>query len=106
MNTPDWTDLTRLWQSDVPAAPPALEVIAKQRRRAWAWRLTWIAEVVVTVIGVAISLWAMFSSKPYGLIVGAGALAFTAFAAGASLWARSLRRSSLATNRLESGILD
>jgi hypothetical protein len=92
MNTPDWTELSRLWQSEMPAAAPALEVIAKQQRRAWAWRLTWIVEVVVTLMGVAFSVWAMVSSKPYGLIMGAGALAFTAFAAGASLWARSLRR--------------
>jgi hypothetical protein len=97
MSTNEWTELTRLWQSDVPAAAPALEVIAKQQRRAWVWRLTWIAEVVVTILGVAISLLAMASSKPYGLIIGAGTLALTLFAAGASLWARSLRRAAAAT---------
>ena len=34
----------------------------------------------------------MMSNKPYGPILGAGTLALTLFAAGASLWARSLRR--------------
>ena len=92
MSTTDWTELTRLWQSDVPAAAPALEVIDKQKRRAWAWRLTWISEVLITILGVAASIWAMMSSKPYGPILGVGTLAFTLFAAGASLWARSLRR--------------
>ena len=92
MNTNDWTELERLWQSDVPAAAPALEVIERQRRRAWAWRLTWISEVVITILGVAASIWAMMSSKPYGPILGVGTLALTVFAAGASLWARSLRR--------------
>jgi hypothetical protein len=91
-NTTEWTELTRLWQSDVPAAAPALEVIAWQQRRAWAWRLMWISEVVITIFGVAASIWAMMSDKPYGPILGAGTLAFTFFAAGASLWARSLRR--------------
>ena len=93
MSTNDWTELTRLWQSDVPAAAPALEVIEKQKRRAWAWRLTWISEVVATIVAVAVSLWVMISGKPNGLIVGSGALALTVLAAGASLWARSLRRS-------------
>ena len=93
MSTNDWTELTRLWQSDVPAAPPALEVIERQKRRAWAWRLTWISEVVATILGVPASLWVMTSDKPHGLIVGSGALALTVLAVGASLWARSLRRS-------------
>jgi hypothetical protein len=92
MSTNDWTELTRLWQSDVPAAGPALEVIERQKRRAWAWTLTWISEVVCTIAGVAISLWVMTGDKPHGLIVGAGTLALTLFAAGGSLWARSLRR--------------
>jgi hypothetical protein len=92
MNANDWTELTRLWQGDVPAAAPALEVIARQQRRAWAWRLTWILEVVITILGVAVSLTTMASSKPHGLIVGAGTLVLVLFAAGASLWARSLRR--------------
>jgi hypothetical protein len=92
MSTNDWTELTRLWQSDVPAAPPALEVIARQKRRAWAWRLTWISEVVITILGAAVSVWAMTTDKPHGLIIGSGSLALTVFAAGASLWARSLRR--------------
>ena len=92
MSTNDWTELTRLWQSDVPAAAPALEVIAKQQRRAWAWTLTWITEVVCTIVGVVVSVWAMIAAKQHGLIIGAGALALTLFAAGASLWARSLRR--------------
>src|SRR5688572_944928 len=92
MNTNDWTELARLWQSDVPAAAPAFEVISRQQRRAWAWRLTWISEVVVTILGVAASVFAMTSRPPYGPIIGAGTLALTLFAAGASLWARSLRR--------------
>jgi hypothetical protein len=92
MNTNDWTELTRLWQSDVPAAAPALEVIARQQRRAWAWRLTWISEVVITILGAAAAVWAMTTDKPHGLIIGTGTLALTLFAAGASLWARSLRR--------------
>jgi hypothetical protein len=96
MSTNEWTELTRLWQSDVPAAAPALEVIARQQKRAWAWRLTWIAEVVVTILGVAISLLTLASGNPYGLIIGAGTLALTLFAAGASLWARSLRRAAAA----------
>ena len=96
MNTADWTELTRLWQSDEPAAAPALEVIARQQRRVWAWWLTWIVEVVVTILGVAVSLWAMASSAPHGLILGAGTLALTVFAAGASLWARALRRPAAA----------
>ena len=96
MSTNDWTELTRLWQSDVPAAAPALEVIERQKRRAWAWRLTWISEVVCTIVGVAVSLWVMTTEGPHGLIVGAGTLALTLFAAGGSLWARSLRRSPAA----------
>lgn len=92
MNTNEWTELTRLWQSDVPAAAPALEVIARQQRRAWVWRLTWVLEILITIMGVAVSLLAMISSVPYGLIAGGGVLAVTLFAAGASLWARSLRR--------------
>ena len=92
MSTNDWNELTRLWQTDVPAAAPALEVIARQKRRAWAWRFTWITEVVATIFGVAASLMAMASSKPYGPIIGAGTLALTLLAAGSSLWARSLRR--------------
>ena len=56
MSTNDWTELTRLWQSDVPAAAPALEVIAKQQRRAWVWRPFAIFEVVVTIVGVAASI--------------------------------------------------
>jgi len=92
MSTNDWTELTRLWQSDVPAAAPALEVIEKQKRRAWAWRLTWISEVVCTIVAVPVSLLVMTIDRPHALIVGAGALALTLFAAGGSLWARSLRR--------------
>ena len=96
MSANDWTELTRLWQSDVPAAGPALEVIAKQQRRAWVWRSTVIVEVVVTIVGVAASLWIMMSDKPNGLILGAGTLALTLIAAGGSLWARSLRRAPAA----------
>ena len=96
MSTSDWTELTRLWQSDVPAAAPALEVIERQKRRAWAWRLTWVSEVVCTIFGVALSLWVMTTGKPHGLIVGTGTLALTLFAAGGSLWARSLRRAPAA----------
>src|SRR5262245_22547882 len=92
MSTNDWTALTRLWQSDVPAAAPALEVIEKQKRRAWAWRLTWISEVVCTILGVVASFWLMTLSAPLGVVTGAGALALTLFAGGASLWARSLPR--------------
>jgi hypothetical protein len=96
MSTNDWTELTRLWQSDVPAAGPALEVIGKQQRRAWIWRPTAILEIVITVLGAAASLWIMISGKPNGLILGAGTLALTLVAAGGSLWARSLRRSPAA----------
>lgn len=96
MSTNDWTELTRLWQSDVPAAAPALEVIERQKRRAWAWRLTWISEVICTIVGAGVSLWVMTTDKPHGLIVGTGTLALTLFAAGASLWARSLRRAPAA----------
>ena len=92
MSTNDWTELTRLWQSDVPAAAPALEVIARQQKRAWAWRLTWISEVVCTILGVAASIWIMTVSPPFGVATGVGALALTLFAAGGSLWARSLPR--------------
>jgi hypothetical protein len=92
MSTNDWTELERLWQSDVPAAAPALEVIAKQQRRAWAWQLTWISEVVCTILGVAASFWIMTLSAPWGVVTGAGTLALTLFAAGGSLWARSLPR--------------
>src|SRR5262245_41727031 len=92
MSTNDWTELTRLWQSDVPAAAPALEVIARQQRRTWAWRLTWISEVVITILGVAASVWAMTLDAPFGVVAGGGVLAVTLFAAGASLWARSLPR--------------
>ena len=79
MSTNDWTELERLWQSDVPAAAPALEVIAWQQKRAWAWRLTWISEVLVTVLGVAASIWAMMSSKPYALTIGLGTLALSKY---------------------------
>jgi len=96
MSTNDWTELTRLWQSDVPAAAPALEVMEWQRRRAWAWRLTAIVDVVVTIFGVAASLWVMMSDKPNGAILGAGMLALTLLAGGGSLWARSLRRAPAA----------
>ena len=96
MSTNDWTELTRLWQSDVPAAAPALEVIAKQQRRAWAWRSTAIVDVVATILGVAASVWIMMSGKPNGLILGAGMLALTLVAGGGSLWARSLRRAPAA----------
>ena len=96
MSTNDWTELTRLWQSDVPAAAPALEVIEKQKRRAWAWRFTWIFEVVATIVGVAGSLWVVISGKPNHLIIGSGVLALTLLAGGASLWARSLRRAPAA----------
>lgn len=92
MSTNDWTELARLWQSDVPAAAPALAVIARQQKRAWAWRLTWISEVAITILGVAASLWVLTSSPPFGVVAGAGALVFTLFAAGGSLWARSLPR--------------
>jgi hypothetical protein len=93
MSTNDWTELTRLWQSDVPAAAPALEVIERQKRHAWAWRVTWISEVVATILGIVASVWVMTADKPHGLIIGSGMLALTVLAAGASLWARSLRRS-------------
>ena len=96
MSTNDWTELTRLWQSDVPAAAPALEVIAKQQRRAWVWRPFAIFEVVVTIVGVAASVWIMMSDKPNGLILGVGMLALTLVAGGGSLWARSLRRAPAA----------
>ena len=96
MSTNDWTELTRLWQSDVPAAAPALEVIAKQQRRAWVWRPFAIFEVVVTIVGVAASVWIMMSDKPNGLILGTGMLALTLIAGGGSLWARSLRRAPAA----------
>jgi hypothetical protein len=96
MSTNDWTELTRLWQSDVPAAAPALEVIAKQQRRAWAWRPVAIFEVVVTILGVAASVWIMMSDKPNGLILGVGTLALVLVAGGGSLWARSLRRAPAA----------
>lgn len=92
MSTNDWAELTRLWQSDVPAAAPALEVIARQQKRAWAWRLTWISEVVCTIFGVAAAIWIMTVSPPFGVATGVGALALTLFAAGGSLWARSLPR--------------
>ena len=91
MSTNDWTELTRLWQSDVPAAAPALEVIERQKRRAWVWRFTWISEVVTTILGVVVSLGVMVTDRPYAVIVGFGVLVLTVFAAGASLWARSLR---------------
>jgi len=91
MSTNDWTELTRLWQSDVPAAAPALEVIERQKRRAWVWRFTWISEVVTTILGVVVSLVVMITDKPYAVIIGFGVLVLTVFAAGASLWARSLR---------------
>jgi len=96
MSTNDWAELTRLWQSDVPAAAPALEVIARQQKQAWAWRLTAIVDVVVTIFGVAASLWIMMSGKPNGLILGVGTLALTLVAGGGSLWARSLRRAPAA----------
>ena len=82
MSTNDWTELKRLWQSDVPAAAPALEVIAKQQRRAWVWRPFAIFEVVVTIVGVAASVWIMTSDKPNGLILGVGTLALTLVAGG------------------------
>ena len=106
MNTTDWTELTRLWQSDVPAAAPALEVIARQKRRAWAWRLTWIAEVVCTILGLAASVWVMTTDKPHGLIIGTGTLAMTLFAAGASLWARALRRTPSADASVRASLDD
>ena len=96
MSTNDWAELTRLWQSDVPAAAPALEVIAKQQRRAWAWRPVAIFEVVVTILGAAASVWIMMSDKPNGLILGVGTLALVLVAGGGSLWARSLRRAPAA----------
>jgi hypothetical protein len=46
----------------------------------------------MTIGGGAVSLLVMASSKPYGLIIGAGALVLVLFCAGASFWARSLRR--------------
>lgn len=106
MSTTDWTELTRLWQSDVPAAAPALEVIARQQRRAWAWRLTWISEVLITILGVAASVWAMTTDKPHGTIIGIGTLALTLFAAGASLWARALRRAPSADASVRASLDD
>src|SRR5262245_44342107 len=96
MSTNDWTELARLWQSDVPAAAPALEVVAKQQRRAWAWRPIALFEVVIVVLSVAASVWIMMSDKPNALILGVGTLALVLVAGGGSLWARSLRRAPAA----------
>ena len=53
MSTPEWKDLERLWQSDLPAAGPVLDVIARQQKRRWAWHLTAASEVLITIVGAA-----------------------------------------------------
>jgi hypothetical protein len=92
MSTPEWEDLQRLWQSGMPAAAPALEVIAKQQRRRWAWQLVLASEILITIAGTAMGFWALTWDVPMALFLGVGTLAFTWFAAGASWWARSPRR--------------
>lgn len=92
MSTPEWKDLERLWQSDLPAAAPALDVIARQQKRRWAWHLTAASEVLITIVGAAVSVWVMTLDVRHAPLFGGASLGLTAFAAGASLWARAVRR--------------
>ena len=92
MSTPEWKDLERLWQSGGPAVAPALDVIAKQERRRWARRLLLWSEIAITIAGTAVGFWALTWGMPQALFFAGGTLALTWFAAGASWWARSLRR--------------
>lgn len=90
MTTPDWNELERLWQSSGATAAPALDVIAKQRRRAWYARLLAIFETVLVVLGVALGAWTMTLGTAQRLIAGGGVILLTLFAGGFSLWARWL----------------
>jgi hypothetical protein len=92
MSSPDWKDLERLWQS-APALS-ADDIIVRQNRRRWLSRLNLFAEIAVVIGGVGVSVWSMTLDRPVALLSGAGALALTLFAAGASLWARFPRRSA------------
>jgi ferric-dicitrate binding protein FerR (iron transport regulator) len=93
MNTPDWKELERLWQSS-EAAAPARDIIAKQNRRRWLSRLVLVSEIVIAIAGIGISAWVMTLDRPYALVMGGGTLLFTLFAGAASLWARLPRRAA------------
>ena len=88
----DWQSLEQLWQSDVPAAAPAREVIERQRRRRWRARLMLAGEVAITLIGSGIIVATMGRNAHFTLVLGSAALVLLWFAAGLSLWARLLHR--------------
>jgi hypothetical protein len=94
VNTPDWNDLTSLWQSSAAAAP-ARDIIARQKRLRWMTHVAVAAEVIVCVLGWGMAVWLLTLATPYAVAIGIGVLAFTTFAAAATLWARTPKRPGL-----------
>jgi hypothetical protein len=93
MNSPDWKDLERIWQSSAAAAP-ALEIIAKQHRRRWMARFVLYCEIVIVIATVPLSIWIMMSGRPFGPIAGGGTLLLTILTAALSFGARLPRRAA------------
>jgi hypothetical protein len=93
VNSPDWKDLERLWQSSAAAAP-ALEIIAKQHRRRWLTRFVLYFEIVMVIAGVGVSVWMMTRGQPFGPIAGGGVLIVTILAGVLSFGARLPRRAA------------
>jgi hypothetical protein len=91
MNSPDWKDLERLWQSSAATAP-VLEIIAKQHRRRWLRGLLLYSELMIVIAGLVFSVWVMTHDRPYALLAGGGTLLVTVFAGLMTLWARLPRR--------------
>jgi hypothetical protein len=89
MSEPSFEELQRLWQTPPSAIAPAQRIIFSQHRRRWLSRLYFVFEIVCTLIGAPYSIW--IALQPGGLALGLGALIIVLFAAGASLWARSVR---------------
>jgi len=91
MTEPDWTQLEQLWRSTEKAAP-AVDIIARQKRRHWAARSLLYTEIVIGIGGVGLSVWVMTLEQPFTLLIGGAALLFTLFTCAASVWARFPKR--------------
>jgi hypothetical protein len=93
MNSREWKDLERIWQSSAATAP-ALAIIAKQRRRRWLTLFTLYFEIAVVIAGIGVSTWVMTLDRPNTVLLGGGTLLLTLFAGALSFGARLPRRTA------------
>jgi hypothetical protein len=93
MSEPGFEELQKLWQSPATTIAPAYRIILRQRRWRWLARLYLVAEIACTIGGIPLAIW--LALQPRTLLPGIGLLLLILFAAGASLWARSIRRARI-----------